>query len=38
MGSCGTDSYGSRQGEVVGSCKHGNGLSGSISGGNFLTE
>jgi len=32
------DGVGSGQGEVAGTCGHGEGLSGSINAGNFLTS
>jgi hypothetical protein len=33
---CGLDSFGSGQGQVAGSCEHGNEPSGSIKYGEFL--
>jgi hypothetical protein len=33
---CGLDSFGSGQGPVAGSCEHGDELSCSIKGGEFL--
>jgi hypothetical protein len=36
MGRCGLDSSGSGEGQVMASCKCGNGPSGSIKGGEFL--
>jgi hypothetical protein len=37
VGSCGMDASGSEQGPVVSCSEHGNGPSGSVEGGNFLT-
>ena len=37
-GSWGLDGVGSGQGEVAGTCGYGEGLSGSVSAGNFLTS
>jgi hypothetical protein len=34
----GLDGAGSGKGHVVGTCEYGNGLSGSINAGNFLTN
>jgi hypothetical protein len=36
VGTCGLDASGSGQGSAVGSCEHGNELSGSIKGREFL--
>jgi hypothetical protein len=36
VGRCGLDACGSGKGPVVDSCEHGNELSGSIKGGEFL--
>jgi hypothetical protein len=36
MGRCGLDSCGTRQGQVAGSCEHGNGPSGSVKVREFL--
>jgi hypothetical protein len=35
---CGLDSFGSGQGQVTGSCEHGNEPSGSIKCGKFLDQ
>jgi hypothetical protein len=37
-GSRGLDGVGSGQGQVAGNCGYGEGLSGSINAGNFLTS
>jgi hypothetical protein len=36
VGSCGLDISGSGYGPMVGFCEHGNEISGSIKGGDFL--
>jgi hypothetical protein len=36
VGRCGLDAHGSGQGPVAGPCEHGNELSGSIKGSEFL--
>jgi hypothetical protein len=36
VGSCGLDACGSGYGPVAGSCEHGNDISGSLRGGEFL--